>query len=158
IPDLLYSVSFTTRPRRNGENDGIDYYFLSKEEFEKGIKEGKWAEFANVHGNYYGTSADILDKGLHSGKDILLDIDVQGAEQILKRYPESVTIFISPPSMDALKQRLEKRGTDSGEVIKRRLKDAEKELARKDVYRHIIENDKLQKAVDDIIAVVKQYR
>lgn len=158
IPDLLYSVSFTTRPRRNGENDGIDYYFLSKEEFEKGIKEGKWAEFANVHGNYYGTSADILDKGLHSGKDILLDIDVQGAEQILKRYPESVTIFISPPSMDALKQRLEKRGTDSGEVIKRRLKDAEKELARKDLYRHIIENDKLQKAVDDIIAVVKQYR
>ncbi|MBW1846222.1 MAG: guanylate kinase [Deltaproteobacteria bacterium] len=158
IPDLLYSVSFTTRPRRNGENEGIDYYFLSKEEFEKGIKEGKWAEFANVHGNYYGTSADILDKGLHSGKDILLDIDVQGAEQILKRYPESVTIFISPPSMDALKQRLEKRGTDSGEVIKRRLKDAEKELARKDVYRHIIENDKLQKAVDDIIAVVKQYR
>jgi len=158
IPDLLYSVSFTTRPRRNGENEGIDYYFLSKEEFEKGIKEGKWAEFANVHWNYYGTSADILDKGLHSGKDILLDIDVQGAEQILKRYPESVTIFISPPSMDALKQRLEKRGTDSGEVIKRRLKDAEKELARKDVYRHIIENDKLQKAVDDIIAVVKQYR
>ncbi|MBW1642617.1 MAG: guanylate kinase [Deltaproteobacteria bacterium] len=158
IPDLLYSVSFTTRPRRNGENEGIDYYFLSKEEFEKGIKEGKWAEFANVHGNYYGTSADILDKGLHSGKDILLDIDVQGAEQILKRYPESVTIFISPPSMDALKQRLEKRGTDSGEVIKRRLKDAEKELARKDAYRHIIENDELQKAVDDIIAVVKQYR
>jgi len=158
IPDLLYSVSFTTRPRRNGENEGIDYYFLSKEEFEKGIKEGKWAEFANVHGNYYGTSADILDKGLHSGKDIVLDIDVQGAEQILKRYPESITIFISPPSMDALKQRLEKRGTDSGEVIKRRLKDAEKELARKDVYRHIIENDKLQKAVDDIIAVVKQYR
>jgi len=158
IPDLLYSVSFTTRPRRKGENDGIDYTFVSKEEFEKGIKEGKWAEFANVHGHYYGTSADILDKGLHSGQDILLDIDVQGAEQILKRYPESITVFISPPSMDVLKQRLEKRGTDSGEVIKRRLKDAEKELARKDVYRHIIENDKLQKAVDDIIAVVKQYR
>ena len=116
------------------------------------------AEFAEVHGNYYGSSCDILDKALLLGQDILLDIDVQGAEQILKRYPESVTIFIMPPSIEILRQRLEKRGTDSKEVIERRLKDAQTELDRKDMYRHIIVNDELKKATEEIIAVVKQYQ
>lgn len=158
IPDLHYSVSFTTRPQRKGEIDGIDYYFVSKEEFEQGIKQGKWAEFAQVHGNYYGTSAKNLNEGICFGNDILLDIDVQGAEQVLKRYPESVTIFILPPSIDTLRQRLEKRGTDSKDVIKRRLIDAQKELARKDLYHHIIKNDNLQKAIKDLIKIVEQYR
>jgi guanylate kinase len=158
MPGLLYSTSYTTRLPRNGEQDGTDYYFVSKEEFEKGIKDGRWAEFAEVHGNYYGTSTDILDNAIHSGQDILLDIDVQGAKQILKQYPDSVTIFIQPPSIDILRQRLEKRGADSQEVIERRLKDAGNELARKDMYRHVVENDDLQKAIDHLIAVVKQYR
>lgn len=158
MPGLLYSTSYTTRLPRNGEQDGTDYYFISKKEFKKGVKTGRWAEFAEVHGNYYGTSADILDNALSSGKDILLDIDVQGTEQILKKYTDSVTIFIRPPSIDTLRQRLEKRGTDSPEVIERRLKDAKNELSRKDRYRHVIENDDLQKAIDDLIAVVNQYR
>jgi guanylate kinase len=158
MPDLLYSVSFTTRQQRNGEKSGVDYYFVSKEDFKQGIQEGKWAEFAKVHDNYYGTSTEILEKGLRLGHDILLDIDVQGTMQILKHYPESVTIFILPPSMDALKQRLEKRGSDSKDVIERRLEDAKNELAKKDLYRHVIENDDLQKAIEALIAVVKQYR
>lgn len=158
MPDLLYSVSSTTRMPRNGEQDGVDYHFLSKEEFEKGIKEKKWAEYAEVHGNYYGTSAKVLDRALLLGQDILLDIDVQGAEQVLKQYPESVTIFIMPPSMEILRQRLEKRGTDSSGVIERRLKDAEMELERKDMYRHVIVNDVLEKATEAFISVVKQYQ
>lgn len=158
MPDLLYSTSYTTRLPRNGEHDGIDYNFISKEEFEKGIEDGRWAEFAEVHGNYYGTSAEILDDAIRSGRDILLDIDVQGAEQIIKNYPDSVTIFIQPPSIDILRQRLEKRGADGQDVIEIRLKDAEKELARKDMYRHVVQNDNLQKAIDHLIEVVKQYR
>lgn len=158
MPDLRYSVSFTTRPRRNGEKNGTDYYFVSKEEFEQRINQGKWAEFADVHGNYYGTSAEIIDKVIRSGQDILLDIDVQGMQQMLKRYPESVTIFILPPSMDALKHRLEKRETDSKTVIERRLRDAEKELAQKDVYRHVITNDDLHKAIEELVGIVAQYR
>jgi len=158
VPDLLYSVSFTTRPQRSGEKNGTDYYFVSIEEFEKGIQQEKWAEYAQVHGNYYGTSAEFLNKGLREGRDILLDIDVQGAAQLINRYPESVTIFILPPSMDTLRQRLEKRGTDSTDVIERRLADAEKELARSDQYRHVITNDNLQRAIEDLVVIVQRYR
>ncbi len=158
MPDLFYSISYTTRSQRNGEKNGVDYYFVSVEEFEQGIKQGKWAEFATVHGNYYGTAAETIDQCIRSGHDILLDIDVQGTEKFLKHYPESVTIFILPPSIDTLRQRLEKRGTDTPAAIERRLRDAEKELARKDLYRHIITNDHLQQAIDDLIAVVTRYR
>jgi guanylate kinase len=156
--DLLYSVSFTTRKPRAVEQDGVDYHFISKHDFEKGIKEGNWAEWAEVYGNYYGTSGKFIDNGLSSGRDILLDIDVQGTIQILKKYPDSVTIFILPPSMKALKKRLEMRGTDSRQVIERRLVYAKNEMAQKDLYRHIIVNDNLSKAIEDIIAIIEKYR
>jgi guanylate kinase len=136
----------------------VDYHFISKDEFENGIAQGRWAEWAEVHGHYYGTCADFLDGELNAGRDILLDIDIQGAGQILQRYPDSVTIFIMPPSLKTLKVRLQSRGTDSPEVIAVRLKNAQDEIAQKDVYRHIIINDRLTDAVAELIAIFERYR
>lgn len=155
--DMIYSVSSTTRKPREGENDGTDYFFISREEFLKRIEKDQWAEWAVVHGNYYGTSADYLNSGLFSGKDILLDIDVQGTAQILKRYPESITIFIAPPSFEVLKERMTARGTDSEEIMEERLRNAKEELEQKDLYRHIIVNDNLEDAVSELISVVESY-
>ena len=156
--DMLYSVSYTTREPRNGEENGVDYCFISKDLFKKNIKAGKWAEWAQVHGNYYGTSAEFIDTGLASGRNILLDIDVQGTIQLLKRYPDSITIFIMPPSVDALRERLELRGTDSRADIERRLVNAKKEMAQKDLYRHVIINDRLPKAVAELVSIIEKYR
>ena len=156
--DLVYSVSYTTRSPRSGEQNGVDYHFIVKEEFEKGIASGQWAEWAEVHDHYYGTSADFLDGELSLGRDILLDIDIQGTRQILQRYPDAVTIFIVPPSLETLKSRLQSRGTDSPEVIAVRLKNAREEMAQKDLYRHIITNDRLADAVAELIAIFEKYR
>ena len=156
--DLVYSVSYTTRPPRSGEQKGVDYHFLAKNAFEKGIAQGRWAEWAEVHNHYYGTSAEFLNAELSAGRDVLLDIDIQGARQILHRYPDSVTIFIMPPSLEALESRLQSRGTDSPEVIAVRLKNAGEEMAQKDLYRHIIINDRLKDAVAELITIVEKYR
>ena len=156
--DLLYSISYTTRPPREGEQNGVDYFFIPKDKFEKGISRHQWAEWAEVHGNYYGTSAAFLDKRLSAGRDVLLDIDVQGTCQILKRYPDGITIFIMPPSLQILKQRLEVRGTDSPSIISVRLDNAQKEMAQKDMYRHIVINDQLQDATAELIGIFENYR
>jgi guanylate kinase len=156
--DLVYSVSYTTRSLRSGEQKGVDYHFIVKDEFEKGIASGRWAEWAEVHDHYYGTSADFLDGELSIGRDILLDIDIQGTRQILQRYPDGVTIFIMPPSLETLKSRLQSRGTDSPEVIAVRLKNAREEMAQKNLYRHIITNDRLTDAVAELIAIFEKYR
>ena len=156
--DVLYSISYTTRKPRADEQDGIDYHFISKQDFKKGINKGRWAEWAEVYGNYYGTSAEFIEKGLSSGCDILLDIDVQGTLQILKHYPDSVTIFILPPSMNTLRKRLEMRGSDSKTVIENRLLNAKKEMAQKKMYRHVIVNDELSVAIDEICAIFNKYR
>jgi len=156
--DMLYSVSYTTRSSRKGEQNGVDYHFISKEAFKRDIEMGRWSEWAEVHGNYYGTSAEFIEKGLSSGRDILLDIDVQGTIQILKRHPDSVTIFVLPPSMNTLKQRLEMRGTESKTVLRRRLENAKKEMAHKDLYRHVIVNDQLSSAVEELISIIEGYR
>jgi guanylate kinase len=156
--DILYSVSYTTRPPRKGERDGVDYFFISKQDFEKRIESGHWAEWAEVHGNYYGTSAGFLDKGLASGRDILLDIDVQGTLQILENYPDSVTIFIMPPSLETLRKRLETRKTESRETINRRLLTAEMEMAQKSIYRYVIVNDQLSVSIERLIAIIEKYR
>jgi len=158
IPNLFYSVSYTTRKPRKGEQNGIDYYFITEDDFKNRIKNGKWAEWAEVYGNYYGTSSEFIDKVLASGRDILLDIDFQGTLQILDRYHDSITIFIMPPSLDILKLRLESRGTDSKHTISRRIDAAEKEMKNKDFYRHVIINDKLSVAVADLISVIEKYR
>ena len=155
--DMLYSISYTTRKPRAKERNGIDYHFISKQDFKKGIHKGRWAEWAEVYGNYYGTSVEFIEKSLSSGCDILLDIDVQGTLQILKHYPDSVTIFILPPSMNALRERLEMRGSDSQEVIEKRLLNARKEMTQKKMYRHIIVNDILSEAIKELSDIFKKY-
>ena len=157
-PDLLYSISYTTRPPRHSEQNGVDYHFISKVEFEKKIASRQWAEWADVHGNYYGTSGEFIDAGLSAGRNILLDIDIQGTRQILKKYPEGITIFIMPPSLDVLRYRLEARGTDSSDIIDLRLENAQKEMAQKDFYRYVIINDKLPDAVAELITIFEKWR
>jgi guanylate kinase len=154
LPDLRYSVSYTTRSPRGEEKNGVDYHFITQAAFRKGISADKWAEWAEVHGNYYGTSAEFIDRSLGKRRDVLLDIDVQGMEQILKRYPDSVTIFIMPPSLAALRQRLQDRGTDSAASISKRLDNAAAEIMRKKRYRHIVVNDRLDEAVEKLTAII----
>lgn len=157
FPDLVYSISFTTRPPRAGEEDGVDYFFITRPDFENRIQQGDWVEWAKVHGHYYGTSAGFLNQQLSAGRRILLDIDVVGAKQILARFPESVTIFIMPPSLDELRRRLEKRGAEDAESIEKRLINAEKEIARKDRYRYVIVNDKLDEAIEEFCDIISRY-
>jgi len=157
VSDLVFSVSSTTRAPRTGERPGFDYHFVPIAEFERKIEAGLWAEWARVHGNYYGTSAEFLDAALAKRQTVLLDIDVQGARQIRKRYPDCVTVFIMPPSMEALQTRLEARQTDDVTTITKRLANARAEIAQKERYHHIIVNDDLQTAVDDMVALISQY-
>ena len=154
LPDLCYSVSHTTRRPRGGEKNGVDYYFISPAAFREGVNTDKWAEWAKVHGNYYGTSAEYIDRALGEGCDVLLDIDVQGMEQILKRYPDSVTIFIMPPSLAVLRQRLQDRGTDSEASISERLDTAAAEIKQRQRYQHIVVNDHLEEAVEKLTAII----
>ena len=156
--DILYSISHTTRKPRPGEKDGIDYHFIDKQDFLKMRENGCWAEWAEVHGHCYGTSVKNLDQALSGGRDILLDIDVQGTMQILERYPDAVTIFIMAPTLDILKQRLLKRGTEDPQTIEKRLKNAEKEILTKGIYRHVIVNDDLPTAIGEFIHIVGKYR
>lgn len=157
ITELKYSVSHTTRLPRKGEIHGVDYFFIKKETFIEGIENGKWAEWAMVHDNYYGTSSRYLSKTLDAGDNILLDIDVQGAKQILKVFPAAITIFIMPPSLSVLKQRLEKRGTDSPEVIEKRLKNAVQEINSRDIYQYVVINDDLKQAIAEIKAIFNTF-
>jgi guanylate kinase len=158
FPDLVYSVSTTTRPPRPGEVDGRDYVFIPRADFEAGIRDGRWAEWAQVHGNYYGTSARTLREAADAGTDVLLDIDVQGARQICRLFPESVTVFIMPPAFEVLAERLTRRGTDSPEAVQVRLRNARHEMDERHWYRHVIVNDDLETAVAELAAVIASYR
>jgi guanylate kinase len=155
FPELCFSISHTTRNPRPGEKNGVEYYFIGQDEFVRKIEADAWAEWAEVHGNYYGTSAEFLDRCLAQGKSVLLDIDVQGTLKILKKYPDAITIFIMPPSSEALKQRLRNRGSDSEDVIAKRLKNAEMEMAQKGRYRHIIVNDDLSEAISVLTKIIE---
>lgn len=154
LPQLKYSVSYTTREKRPNEVQGRDYHFIRKAEFEQMIAENRWLEWARVHGNYYGTSLNYIKKELAAGNNILLEIDVQGAKQILAKNFECTTIFIMPPSMQVLEERLRARGDESEESIKLRLKNANDEIAQKDVYRHVIVNNDLETAKQELYKLV----
>ncbi|MGM0643341.1 MAG: guanylate kinase [Thermodesulfobacteriota bacterium] len=154
---LFYSVSHTTRKAREDETDSVDYFFISKKEFEDRIAENYWAEWARVHDNYYGTSKDFLNEKISSGKSVLLDIDVQGAGLIKKAFPEAVTIFVMPPSFEVLEERLRKRGTDSEEVILNRLENAGREMDRKGWYDFIVINDDFEKARRKMIDIISEH-
>ena len=156
--DLAYSVSYTTRSPRAGEQHGKDYFFITRQAFEAGIAQNRWAEWARVHGNLYGTSAQWIDETLATGKDILLDIDVQGARQMLARFPHAITIFICPPSMAALEARLAGRGTDDAATRALRLANAKEEMAQQDLYRHVVVNDDLERATRELIDLLTHYR
>lgn len=151
---LKVSVSATTRKPREGEKDGIDYFFIEEEEFLKRVKNNEFLEYAKVYGNYYGTPKEEVFKQLKAGKDIILEIDIQGALQVKKNYPMGVFIFILPPSLTELKNRIEGRGTDSKEVILRRMESAYDELNYAFQYDYVVVNDRVDIATDKIKHII----
>jgi len=154
IPELHFSVSYTTRAPRNGEKNGREYFFTDESDFEKRIRQGEFAECARVHGNYYGTSKKYIENAAKKGENILLEIDVQGAAQIKKALPESFLIFILPPSFEELKSRLVKRATDSEEIIEKRLSAAADEMSKADLFDYQIINDNFEKASAELADLV----
>ena len=158
--NVYFSISTTTRPKRPGEVEGKDYYFVSKEEFEKDIEEGMFLEWANVHGNYYGTSLRPVLKALDEGKLVLFDIDVQGFESIKRSdlAPLTTSVFVTTPSMSELEHRLQMRGTDTPETIAKRLQNAIEEMAYMKEYDFILINSELSRSKEQILAVAKAAR
>lgn len=156
--DTIMSISMTTRKPRPGEINGKDYYFVSKEEFEKNIEAGRMLEYAKYGDNYYGTPIDPIQKWTEEGKTVLLKIEVQGASKIKEKYPEVCTMFLMPPSVYALRQRLENRNTENEEEIEKRLAIAREEISRSYDYDYIIVNDRVDEAVDNILEVIERYR
>ena len=154
--NLSYSVSHTTRLPRKNERDSIDYFFISQDEFEKKIAQGHLLEWAKVHNNYYGTSKQFVGNCLERGWNLLLDIDVQGAGQIMAKDMDLVSIFIMPPSFEVLSQRLENRKTDSKEVIARRLANAKSEIMQKDLYQYVVINDNLDEAIESLCSIFEK--
>jgi len=158
FPDLRHSVSYTTRPMRTGETDGVDYHFVTRERFEKMIAEGAFAEWASVHGNLYGTALQTLIDSKNAGCDILLDIDYQGAATLRQHLANGVYIFVLPPNYDELRRRLEKRNTDSAEIIATRIANAGREVAEAKQYDYIVVNDDFNVALDQLKAIVVSQR
>ena len=158
--EFEYSVSMTTRPMRKGEVDGVDYYFRTKEEFEAKIEAGEMLEYAEYVGNYYGTPLTYVNKTLDEGKDVFLEIEVQGAQQVKEKVPDGVFIFLTPPDLAELKARIVGRGTDSPEVIEERMRVARQEIEMMALYDYAVVNDQVQNAVDRIkdIIVSEHYR
>ena len=153
--NLTYSISMTTRKKREGEVDGKDYYFVSKEEFEKKIEENKFLEYAEFVGNYYGTPLDKVNEQLDLGNEVVLEIEVEGALQVKKKVPDCVMIFIVPPGKEALYQRLRKRGTESEDVIQQRIEKANREFKLAKYYDYIVVNDEVSNAADRIMAIIR---
>lgn len=154
ISDYYFSISTTTREPRVGEVNGIDYFFVSKEEFEEDIKKGNFLEYAKVHDNYYGTSLKPIIKALNEGKLVIFDIDVQGHHLVRKKMNDSVTsVFITTPSLKVLEERLNNRNSDSLEVIEKRVKNAKKEIEFFDEYDYFIVNDNLESASNELVSI-----
>jgi guanylate kinase len=152
--DLGYSVSCTTRTPRKNEREGVDYYFLKRSEFARQRELGKFAESAEVHGNLYGTLKSEVERVFASGKHVVMDIDVQGASQLIRAFPQAVTIFVLPPSGDVLLERLRKRRTESAAELAARLMSALQELQAVDEYEYVIVNDDLDQAVQRVSSII----
>ncbi|AKS37991.1 guanylate kinase [Anoxybacillus gonensis] len=151
---LQYSISVTTRKPREGEVDGVDYFFKTREQFEQMIRQNELLEWAEYVGNYYGTPIDYVEKTLQEGKDVFLEIEVQGAMQVRKVFPEALFIFLAPPSLSELRKRIEMRGTESEDLIRDRLQAAKEELEMMDAYDYVVENDQVELACERIKAIV----
>jgi len=156
--NVQLSISYTTRAMRPGEVDGRDYHFVSREQFQEMLGEGEFLESAEVYGNYYGTSQTWINQVMQSGKDILLEIDWQGAAQVRRIFPAAIGVFILPPSLEALQQRLQGRGQDGAEVIARRLEAAREDISHVGEFDYAIINDSFDVAVDDLRAVFRAER
>ncbi len=152
--NIVYSVSTTTRQPRKGEKNGIEYFFVNDTEFKKMVKKDMFVEWAKVHDHFYGTSKKVLEQTINKGKDILLDIDVQGAVKIKRQYKDALMIFITTPTLKILKERLIKRNKDSLDVIKTRLENAKKELTYLPRYDYLILNDKLDESIKQAKSII----
>jgi guanylate kinase len=154
LPQLELSVSATTRPPRPGERDGVDYHFLSNERFDELLAAGQFVEHADYAGRRYGTLRSELDGRIGRGVPVVLEIEVQGARQVRSAMPEAVQVFIAPPSLATLRERLLGRGTDEQDEVQRRLRVAEEELAAQPEFAHVVVNDELVRATDELYAIV----
>ncbi|TDM42140.1 guanylate kinase [Macrococcoides goetzii] len=153
--DFEYSISMTTRNQRVGEVDGVDYFFKSREEFEVLIKDDAFIEYAEYVGNYYGTPVQYVRDTMDAGKDVFLEIEVQGARQVRKKFPEALFIFLAPPTLEHLEQRLIGRGTESQEVIQNRINEARKEVEMMNLYDYVVINDEVMEAKQKVQTIVE---
>lgn len=151
--NIVYSISNTTRKPRDGEINGMHYFFVAKDEFEKLIEEDAFLEHALYSGNYYGTNKKFVDEKISNGKSVLLEIELQGALDVMKKRPDAVTIFIKPPTFEELEKRLRGRHSEDEESIKKRLEAAKQELNNTDKFNYVIENDIVERAVDELIDI-----
>lgn len=154
FPGLYYSISYTTRPPRPGDTNGRDYHFISAEEFQKMMEEGHFAEWAEIYGNYYGTAKEALERIRLEGRDVILDIDGQGARKLREQSFQGIFIFILPPSLTELERRLKKRRTDKETAMEERLRKARAEMAEAHWYDYMIVNDELEKAQEQLKAII----
>lgn len=152
--NLHYSVSCTTRQPRTGEIDGVHYYFISQENFDQMVQEGEFLEYAQFVGNSYGTPKSKVSEQLDQGKNVLLEIEMQGALQVIKKCPEALSIFLLPPSMEELENRIRHRGTESDDVIRQRLAKARKEIDMKDQYQYHVVNDTVERSAQEIAQII----
>ena len=154
FPDIVFSVSYTTRPRRRGEEEGVDYHFVDEDTFSRMVAAGEFAEWAEVHSHRYGTTVSAVRQALEGGRHVLFDIDYQGGRQLKAKFEkEAILVFVLPPSLSELEARLRKRATDAPDVIERRLKKAHDELKQYGLYQYIVVNDELVHAYDKLRAI-----
>ena len=158
VDNLMFSISYTTRPPRGNERDGESYHFISREEFQERIARDEFLEYACVFGHYYGTHRSVLDQACALGKDLVLDIDVQGARQLKSKIPEAVSVFILAPSRSVLEQRLRVRGEDSEAVIERRLRDAANEIRNYSAYDYVLINTEVEASAETLAGIVRAER
>jgi guanylate kinase len=156
LPQIYYSISMTTRPARNGETDGVEYYFVSSDEFLERLKAEEFLEWAQVYDHYYGSLRQPVEEALQSGRDVLMELDIQGAQQVKKAFPQAVLIFIVPPSLEELDSRINRRGKDSAETIRKRMNSAPAELKAAQLYNYTVVNDEMRCVLDDFLGIIKR--
>jgi len=154
MPEMYYSISATTRQPRQGETDGVEYFFITVEEFKEKISAGQFLEYAEVYGNFYGTPLYKIEEHLSRGENVLLEIDTQGALNVMEKCPEGVFIFLLPPSLEELYSRIKNRGTESAESLERRFKAAKAEIEVGKKYQYVVVNDEVDKAVEKVQAII----
>ena len=154
---LMYSISMTTRAPREGEREGIDYFFVSREQFENAIANNELLEYAEFVGNYYGTPRHYVESLLEQGYNVMLEIEVEGAKKVMEKCPDAISIFLMPPSFEALERRIRGRRTEEEEIVQMRLSKARQEMNLQDKYQYVVVNDSIDKAKEEIAKIIKKY-